>query len=196
MKTAPLLLTLFATAGLLHAASALAAESRYTNLGNQECKLDQAASGQIKPHEDFKPLLYRCNGLGERQVSVTYHGLMVRTTLARADGKSLDVLTPYDAGPRIEWRGEGRSSAFAPTAAILRLSARGDDGRPASALAVLKLTPEQDCLLAIIDVKANRNANELARDAADAAATASCGSARMIGATGSTGTEILDLNKR
>lgn len=196
MRTALLALTLLATAGL-HASPSFAAESRYTNLGNQNCKLDQAASSQIKPHEDFKPLLYRCSGLGERQVSVTYHGLMVRTTLARVDGKSLDILTPYDAGPRIEWRGDKGAGGFVPTAAILRLSARGDDdGRPASALAVLKLTPDQDCLLAIIDVKANRNANDLARDAADAAATASCGSARMIGTAGTTGMEILDLNKR
>lgn len=183
-------LALFATASL-HALPASAAESRYTNLGNTSCKLDQEASRQIKPHEDFKPLLYRCSGFAEREVSVTYHGLVVRTTLARKDGKSLDVLTPYDAGPRIEWRGER-----APTAAILRLSARDEDGRPASALAVVKLAPDQDCLVAVIDVKANRNANELAREAADAAPSTSCNAPRLTGAAGPTGLEIMGLNKR
>ena len=185
-------LALLAVAGL-HAQPSSAAESRYTNLGNTGCKLDQEASRQIKPHEDFKPLLYRCNGLGERQVSVTYHGLVVRTTIARKDGKSLDILTPYGAGPKIDWRGERKA---APTAAILRLSARGDDGQPASALAVVKLAPEQDCLIAVIEVKANRNANEAAREIADAAGSASCGAPRVIGAPGPVGTEILGLNKR
>lgn len=129
-------------------------------------------------------------------MSVTYHGLMVRTTIARKDGKSLDVLAPYDAGPKIEWRGDKSAGGFTPTSAILRLSARGDDGRPASALVVLKLAPEQDCLLAVIDVKANRNANDLARQTADTAASASCGGARLVGTAGTIGTEILDLNKR
>lgn len=191
MRTAPLLLTLCATAGLF-APSSFAAESRYTNLGNKACKLDRAASRQVKPHEDFEPMLYRCGGLGDRQVSVTYHGLQVRTNIARKSGKNLDILAPYDAGPKVEWRGDQGPSGFAPTSAILRLSARGDNRRPASALAVVRLTPEQDCLVAVIDVKANRNANDLARQTADA--STGCTAPRQIGNEGTTGREIWSLN--
>ena len=128
---------LLALAAFAVALPAAATESQYSPLGSKACRLDKAASRKIPRHEDFDPMLYRCGTANGRAVSVTYHGLNVRVSLARKDGETFEVFTPYDAGPKIEWRGQ----KGAVTAAILRLSARGDDGRPSSVLAVVKLGP-------------------------------------------------------
>lgn len=182
--------SLLALAALIVALPAVAAESHYSPLGNEACRLDKAASRKITRHEDFEPMLYRCGTSNGRAVSVIYHGLNVRVSLARKGGKTLDVFTPYDAGPKIEWRGP-RGAA---TAAILRMSARGDDAKPASVLAVIKLTPEQDCLVAIINTKTNPKANDLARQTADDIESRSCGRPEILGTSGSVAKEILDLN--
>jgi len=182
--------SLLALAAIAIALPAVAAESQYSPLGNEACKLDKAASRKITRHEDFDPMLYRCGTTNGRAVSVTYLGLQVRVLLARKAGKSLELSTYYDAGPKIEWRGP----RGAPTAAILRLSSRGDDGKPSSALAVVKLSPDQDCLIGIIDVKANPQANELARQTADDIGSRSCGKPELLGISGTAGKEIFDLN--
>jgi hypothetical protein len=186
----PVMNSLFALAAVAVALPAVAAESQYSPLGSAVCHLDKAASRKITRHEDFDPMLYRCGTANGRVVSVTYLGLQVRVLLARKTGKSLELSTYYDAGPRIEWRGP----KGAPTAAILRLTSRGDDGKPSSVLAVVKLTPEQDCLIGIIDVKTNPQANDLAQQAADAIGSRSCGKPELLGVSGTVGKEIFDLN--
>jgi hypothetical protein len=185
----PVMKSLLAFAAFAVALPAIAAESQYSPLG-AACFLDKAASRKIKPHEDFDPMLYRCANASGHAVSVTYHGLYVRVSLARKGGKTLDVFTPYDAGPKIEWRGP----KGAATAAIFRLSARGDDSKPSTVLAVVKLTPGQDCLIGIIDSKANPQANDLAQQTADNIGSRSCGKPEILGTSGSVAKEILDFN--
>ncbi|MDF2119570.1 hypothetical protein PY365_28815 [Roseiarcaceae bacterium H3SJ34-1] len=184
-----LALAAFAVASSTIALPAVAAESRYSSLGDKSCRLDKAASRKIQRHEDFDPMLYRCSGGGGHTVSITYHGLYVRVSIG-SKGKLLDVFTPYDAGPKIEWRGP----KGAATAAILRLSARGNRPVPDSVLAVLKLTPERDCLVAIIDTAANPEPNELARQTADNIDAASCEKPEVVGKSSEAATEILSFN--
>ena len=74
--------------------------------------------------------------------------------------------------PMIEWRQTARDKP--PFAMIQRwhlaaIDDEGKDGRPIAKqlLIVTRLTPSAVCHVAYIDVKANPNANDLARDAAD-----------------------------
>ena len=71
----------------------------------------------------------------------------------------------------IEWRRDGAGKPFA-TIQRWYISDNNDtdkDGRPRSAqmLVVTRLPPGAVCHVAYVDVKANPNANEVARDAAD-----------------------------
>src|SRR6202163_1833211 len=98
---------------------------------------------------------------------------------------------PFNAGPpTVEWR----TLNGKPFAIIQRwhIADNGDpdkDGRPIAKplLAVTRLPPGPVCYVAYIDVKANRNANELARKAADETARGfKCGKdeVKVIGASG------------
>lgn len=74
--------------------------------------------------------------------------------------------------PTIEWRMPGRDKP--PFAMIQRwhladIEDEGKDGRPIAKqlLVVTRLTPGPVCRVAYVDVKANPNANDLARETAD-----------------------------
>ncbi len=94
--------------------------------------------------------------------------------------------------PTIEWRRPGKDKS--PFAMIQRwhiadIEDEGKDGRPIAKqlLVVTRLAPGLICRIAYVDVKANPNANDLAREAADTMARDfKCGidKVKVIGASG------------
>jgi hypothetical protein len=75
------------------------------------------------------------------------------------------TLPPFNRiNDTLEWRlGEGGQ----PFATILRWFTEFDDGRVGQVLVVTRIAPDGVCHLAYVDALANKNANELARQAAD-----------------------------
>lgn len=87
-------------------------------------------------------------------------------------------------GPRIEWRGPKRGSTLVPQAAILRLGAAELADEKAAVLAIFKLSPDRACLMGVVDIATNPEANRLARQEADRLIpTFQCGAdeARVLG---------------
>jgi hypothetical protein len=98
----------------------------------------------------------------------------------------------------VEWRAtNGKPFAIIQRWHLADSSAEDKDGRPTDRglLVVTRLPPGPVCHVAYVDVKANPNANELARKAADEnARDFHCGKdeAKVIGATG----RAVELTKR
>jgi hypothetical protein len=70
-------------------------------------------------------------------------------------------------GPRIEWRGPLRGAAISPRALIVRVGAADIGDEKAALLAILKVSPEAACLVGVVDVRTNPDANGVARREAD-----------------------------
>lgn len=84
----------------------------------------------------------------------------------------------------IEWR---LGTDGQPFAAILRWFTSFDDGREGQVLVVTRIAPDGVCHVAYVDARANPDANELARQAADTlTAGFDCdnGSAVVVGTPG------------
>jgi hypothetical protein len=79
------------------------------------------------------------------------------------------TLPPFNTlGPRIEWRVSNASGSWTPVATILRYRvARAAGEGEGEVLVVTQLGEGTTCHVAYIDAKANADANELARAAAD-----------------------------
>jgi hypothetical protein len=169
--------------GLAHAA--VAPTSRYTkvDLKPPACRRDPG------PAEGFS-----CIGLGGWGVSIGFPAIGASIAIARSgrlgsrdldarDGRSLVVEGLSASTSIIEWRGAVRGGRFEPTAAILRVSVLDasqrqemiESGGPPLArprrsqvLIVYRLGPKGACHIAYVDAGMNPNANDLAREAADA----------------------------
>ena len=178
-------LIVFPTAWLL-SAPAHALESVYTPLGHKACKIDKAASTKLpRTHDLGRPNVYRCAGIADHHVVVIYHGVRVSFELySPGQAKPFNLATPYDTGQQMEWRGTGSARNFVPTAIIVRLSEKigsvGNIDKLQSVLVVIKLAGGSPCIIGVVDMQANANANLLAREAADSAATTECESSNTI----------------
>ena len=119
---------------------------------------------------------YLCKGIAGFSVDVTYWGNYVTATFRRGGKKNEGggLGAQYSVGDKIEWRGVRSGRTFEPRAAILRLRSRDENGKLGEALGVVRIDGDTTCPVAIIDAGANRNANELARKAADGSAALSC----------------------
>ncbi|WEJ33472.1 hypothetical protein [Devosia sp. SD17-2] len=93
----------------------------------------------------------------------------------------------YIAG-KVEWRLSNASGRWMPVATIMRYFTDGmdDESDEGQILVVTQIADGNSCHIAHIDARANKNANELARQAADAAGDFDCASdeAEIIGAFG------------
>jgi hypothetical protein len=90
---------------------------------------------------------------------------------------SEDVVSGWSLGDKVEWRGARNGKQFAPYATIVRVITKHpetmrDGGH---VLAVIRIDQQSACLAAAVDVSANKEANVVAREAADTfARTFSC----------------------
>jgi len=155
------------------AAQPPAPESLYTELLKGRCKFisidPQTNEEQVK----------RCPGYGGTQVltraSHTKVFLGFRWSRARA---AEDLVAGWSLGDKVEWRGIRAGKEFRPYATIVRVITKDLDTLMGGGhvLAVFHMDQRNACLAAAVDVGANKEANALAREAADTfARTFTCG---------------------
>jgi hypothetical protein len=88
-------------------------------------------------------------------------------------------------GPRAEWRGPKSKAAILPRALIVRVGAADLGDEKSALLAIMKISPQANCLIGVVDVRTNPDANAVARREADSLAEGfSCGSpSKVLGQT-------------
>lgn len=147
--------------------------SYYSNLEGPVCQ-DTDAQGS-----------FRCAGLGSWGASGWYvdindEGNIITTAIAQYDSKAEALtLMGRGLGEKAEWRGNGTGRYFKADSVIVRMRPVEDDAQISSFLFVSRLQPKGACLIAIVDAKANKDANILARNAADNMAM-KCGKAAVV----------------
>lgn len=164
---------LFSAALLLSAAPAHAAfMSAYTDLDLDECMVLDA--------DDFFTS-WACPGYKGYPLMVQESDLRFSTSYGfnlAAEPKKFQTLPPVNyLGPKIEWRLSNALARWLPVATIVRyVLADGDVGAPGTheVLSVTQLVPGNICHIAYVDVLANPDATELARQAADASGKFDC----------------------
>jgi len=163
-----------------HGARAAEAQSLYTSLANKDCHFLPMGRGE----EDAEDQRKFCPGAGGIKVIVSALGRRVRIGFAWGDGKKQrskpSVVEAWSAGEKVEWRGLKEADGFKPYAATVRMIFPKDDGPQAGhqLLAVMRVGPDQACLLSVIDLTANAQGYELARSMANQAPGIECASHR------------------
>jgi hypothetical protein len=163
---------------------AQAAESRYTSIENKVCRFDPVGDEPGDSDDQLKT----CPGLGGTQVLVNPFHAMLRIGFAWPGKPKVDialpVVTAWSAGQKVEWRGVTTKKGFQPYAATVRMLYR-EDGKPGEqqVLAVMRVKRGEACLIGAVDIRANPNGYELARELADTAPQFDCktGKARIVG---------------
>jgi hypothetical protein len=187
-------LTLIATVGFISTANAQPAEiiSTYTSTADKDCRL--VPPDKRDPVDGF---LRICRGMGKLLVINSGSDLreavsVGRTRPAAAKEPAAEAwFAPFSSTTTtIEWR---HPKGGEPFAIIQRWHLadnedRAVDDRPRNKqlLVLTRLPPGPVCHVAYIDVQANPNANEIARDAANKARDFNCGKdkVRVEGAMG------------
>lgn len=175
MRRLTLCCTVFAAACVLGGAPApaQAPESVYTELLKGRCKFISIEK------ETNEEQVKRCPGHGGAQVltraSHTTEYLSFRWSKSRM---AEDVVSGWSLGDKVEWRGARTRNGFEPYATIVRVIVKDPDTLVGGGhvLAVVRIGKRDACLAAAVDVSANKEANALAREAADTIArTFACG---------------------
>ena len=178
-------LTATATAGLLLAGIAVpvgaavrASAIRYTDMTGADCI--GAEEGAL-----------RCKGAGGWILDIADEGNIIELSI-RKSGSSVSKLslTGRALGDKAEWRGGHVGAVFRPYAVIVRMRPVEDDMLSSSLLFVIQLNKDTACLQAVVDARANDNANVLARTAADSRAKPCDAHPEIIG-RGSAATQAL-----
>lgn len=149
-------------------------QSRYTSIANGDCVFETQADEDVE--EDTKT----CPGTAGISVVVSALGTSLQIGFAWGETVATEVpavVEAWSAGEKMEWRGPVASGVFRPEAAIVRMlfprEGTGQVGH--QVLAVMRLEDGQACLLAAVDIAANRNGYDLARTLADGAPAFACG---------------------
>lgn len=149
----------------LAAAPARAAEvmSAYTDINLDECLVMES--------DDFGTM-WACPGYKGMPVYVAEGDLRFMVSFGfGADRERAAEQTPgpfNTLGPRIEWRLSNAGGAWRPFAAIVRYHLdKPEGGTGGQVLAVIRIAPGATCHVAYVDARANADANDLARQAAD-----------------------------
>jgi hypothetical protein len=174
MKNVPhlsLAILLWAGAGLISPANAQTFSSFYTSTAPKDCRVTSAGNGV-----DGSTIRV-CPGKVGLQIVITEDDLRESVSVGRSRAAAdKEPAAEASFGPfnsttnTVEWRAaDGKPFAIIQRWHIADNSDQDKDGRPIAKpmLAVTRLPPGAVCHVAYIDVKANPNANELARKAAD-----------------------------
>jgi hypothetical protein len=109
-----------------------------------------------------------CPGRSGWRLEIADSGNIIYLRILR--GSAPDVTLEIQGrgmGDKVEWRGTRSGASFRADALIIRLRPLEPDEQMSSILHIVKLNAAGACLSAIVDAKGNRNANALARTAAD-----------------------------
>ena len=135
--------------------------STYSKIDLDQCTLlyqdDESASSE-----------WSCPGLGNVPVWIAEGDLRFFVSFGAAAEAQIaagETLGPFNrVNETLEWR---LGASGQPFATILRWFTEFDDGRVGQVLVVTKIAIDGVCHIAYVDALANKNANELARQAAD-----------------------------
>jgi hypothetical protein len=149
-------------------AAAQTVESAYSALDLDKCKHTAG-----KQEEDYGE--WRCNGYAGIAVHVSAGDQRSYVSFgrnAKREPAARQTLASFNGeGKKIEWRAErGAGNKLKPFAAIMRWSttvSSGDEPVKGEVLVVTRLAPGSVCHVGYVDVKANLDANALARKIAD-----------------------------
>jgi hypothetical protein len=110
----------------------------------------------------------RCSGADGWYLDISDEGNIITVGVGRQDlTKEPLVLIGRSLGDKAEWRGIRSRKSFRTDALIIRMRPVEDDETTSSLLFIVKLNADGACLHGIVDAKTNREANALARTAAD-----------------------------
>jgi len=154
-------------------APAQAPESVYTELLKGRCKFISIDK------ETNEEQVKRCPGHGGAQVLTRASHTTVYLSFRWSKSRMAeDVVSGWSLGDKVEWRGARTRNGFEPYATIVRVIVKDPDTLVGGGhvLAVMRIAQREACLAAAVDVSANKEANALAREAADTVArTFACG---------------------
>ena len=154
-------------------APAQAPESVYTELLKGRCKFISIDK------ETNEEQVKRCPGHGGAQVLTRASHTTVYLSFRWSKSRMAeDVVSGWSLGDKVEWRGVRARKGFEPYATIVRVIVKDPDTLVGGGhvLAVMRIDKRDACLAAAVDVSANKEANALAREAADTVArTFACG---------------------
>jgi len=155
---------LVATIGVVRAADI---DSAYSKIDLETCPI-------IEENPNEGPwTLWRCKGHGDRPVFVAEGDLRFFVWFDDRDSSERlreQTLPPFNTiGSTLEWRvRRGAGGAWVPFATILRYQTSfGHDNTSGEVLVVSQLVPGATCHIAYVDARSNKDANVLAREAAD-----------------------------
>ncbi len=162
---------LVAAAAALCAPALAKSDSAYTKIFTPESKCATVESNEEEGWAIAKCPGYKGIGVwvsdGDNRVSVAYGAN------GRDEAAMTQTFSPFNvSGETVEWRlKDGK-----PVATILRWKIDGGEGMPkGEMLVVTQLSPGNQCWIAVVAAHKNKNANDLARQAADAlAGTVDC----------------------
>lgn len=147
---------------LVAPAGAQEATSTYTDLDLAQCSVMES--------DDFGTT-WACPGYKGIPVMVAEGDLrfFVSYGLDSTGEKAAEqTLPPFNTlGPKVEWRLAPEAGALKPFATILRFHLESEGEPAGDVLVVTRLGKGSTCHVAYIDAKANADANEKAREAAD-----------------------------
>jgi hypothetical protein len=181
------------TAAVAVPAAAQEIESHYTSTAEKTCKtVDKAKEG------DGEWVVLACPGRAGLVVRITEDDLRttvsVGRSMAEADNEpaASQGFPPFNrVGDTLEWRGVKGGTPFALIHRWFLSDSQNPDAdgrpRPLGLMVVTRLPPGPVCHVAYVDVRANPNANALARQAADSLARGfRCGQdkIRVVGGRG------------
>jgi hypothetical protein len=157
------------------AAIAAAQTSTYTKINLDTCAV-------VAQDRESGSIAWSCPGLNGIPIWVAEGDLRYFVSFgpnAAQEVAATQTLTPFNRiNDTLEWRlgADGQ-----PYATILRWFTEFDDGHQGQVLVVTKTGPGGTCHIAYVDARANPNANELARQAADTlTAGFQCGSSEPV----------------
>jgi len=145
-----------AIAALSTAAAAQPAASVYSETEGSGCKAEAGVEG-----------IFVCSGVGGFSFKVSDEGNVVQVFIKHGKRTPDLLFSSHGIGKKLEWRGSGTGTRFAPYAAILRLNFIETDQPAGQVLGIAKIDERGSCVVGYVDTSANPDANALAVDAAD-----------------------------
>jgi hypothetical protein len=140
--------------------------SIYTDLVGPKCRWDAIGKEPSEADQQTK----RCPGLGGATVVINpWHSYNFIGFSWPKRRPVIEVVRGSALGLKLEWRGRRTGRRFDPYAAIIRVMFRGEGGVKfeRQVLGVMRVRPGEACAVAFVDMTANANPHELARQTAD-----------------------------
>lgn len=142
-------------------------QSSYQDLSARTCP--DRNPKPARQRADHEAATRACPAFLGYQIEVTEHPHRheLRVTPPKQGGASASLTFLSGLGPRGEWRGPKSGATILPRAFIVRVGAADLGDEKSALLAVMKVSQEAVCLIGVVDVRANPDANVVARREAD-----------------------------